>query len=110
MKEYVVEQQDPMPAYKKKRDDIFVIVKKEDTDKVTVKAKRHVDKKRTINVIENVKLRRKRDPMTVKQCSLCPVKYRFVSKLQEHMKQEHGIDLFVCKVWINHLKFFAVFK
>ncbi|XP_023954547.1 zinc finger protein 121 [Bicyclus anynana] len=48
----------------------------------------------------NVKKKRgrKRNPMEYKCCSKCPVRYRFVSKLKEHMKEEHGIDLFVCQV------------
>ncbi|CAH2242559.1 jg8131 [Pararge aegeria aegeria] len=47
----------------------------------------------------NVKKKgRRRNPMEYKRCSQCPVRYRFVSKLKEHMKEEHGIDLFVCQV------------
>ncbi|CAB3247168.1 unnamed protein product [Arctia plantaginis] len=44
------------------------------------------------------KVRRKRLPMTHKLCSRCPVKYRFAAKLKEHMKLEHNIDLFICKI------------
>ncbi|XP_046974258.1 zinc finger protein 484-like isoform X1 [Vanessa cardui] len=44
------------------------------------------------------KKKRKRNPMEYKMCSRCPVRYRFVRKLKEHMKEEHGVDLFVCKV------------
>ncbi|XP_026743429.1 zinc finger protein 684-like [Trichoplusia ni] len=60
------------------------------------------------------KRRRKRGPMTLKLCTRCPVKYRFAAKLKEHMKLEHKVDLFVCKVckamtedeqeYHNHLK------
>ncbi|XP_045781318.1 zinc finger protein 141-like isoform X2 [Maniola jurtina] len=41
---------------------------------------------------------RKRNPMEYRQCSQCPVRYRFVRKLKEHMKEAHGIDLFICQV------------
>ncbi|XP_049882220.1 zinc finger protein 62-like [Pectinophora gossypiella] len=44
------------------------------------------------------KVRRKRDPMTFRKCSQCPVQYRFLGKLKMHMKTEHNMDLFVCKV------------
>lgn len=44
------------------------------------------------------KKKRKRNPMEYKMCSRCPIRYRFVRKLKEHMKEEHGVDLFVCKV------------
>lgn len=44
------------------------------------------------------KRKRKRNPMEYKMCSRCPIKYRFVRKLKEHMKEEHGVDLFICKV------------
>ncbi|XP_032524556.2 zinc finger protein 354C-like isoform X1 [Danaus plexippus] len=44
------------------------------------------------------KRKRKREPMEYKICSRCPVRYRFVRKLKEHMKEEHGVDLFVCKI------------
>lgn len=49
---------------------------------------------------EKVKQRRRRGPMSYLFCSQCPVKYRFVAKLKEHMKTEHNIDLFVCQVSI----------
>ncbi|XP_026324605.1 zinc finger protein 879-like [Hyposmocoma kahamanoa] len=55
------------------------------------------------------KLRKKRDPMVYRKCSKCPVKYRFIAKLKEHMKTDHNIDLFVCKVckatYENELEF-----
>lgn len=51
-----------------------------------------------IKVKEGNKLRKKRDPMVYRKCSKCPVKYRFIAKLKEHMKIDHNIDLFVCKV------------
>ncbi|XP_026764916.2 zinc finger protein 57-like isoform X2 [Galleria mellonella] len=44
------------------------------------------------------KQRRKREPMTYKKCSQCPIKYRFIAKLKEHMKADHNISLFVCKI------------
>ncbi|CAH2061940.1 unnamed protein product, partial [Iphiclides podalirius] len=44
------------------------------------------------------KRKRKRNPMSYIMCSKCPVRYRFVAKLKEHMKAEHDIDLFVCTV------------
>ncbi|XP_030032086.2 zinc finger protein 2 homolog [Manduca sexta] len=60
------------------------------------------------------KQRKKRGPMSYKCCTLCPVKYRFVAKLQTHMKVGHNVNLFVCKVckaftedeleYHNHLK------
>ncbi|XP_013199211.1 zinc finger protein 236 [Amyelois transitella] len=42
--------------------------------------------------------RKKREPMTFKQCTRCPIKYRFVAKLKEHMKMEHGVILHACKI------------
>ncbi|XP_059047946.1 histone-lysine N-methyltransferase PRDM9-like [Achroia grisella] len=63
---------------------------------------------------EEKKKRRKREPMTYKKCSQCPIKYRFIAKLKEHMKTEHNISLFVCKIcqalmedeeeFVHHLK------
>ncbi|XP_047037938.1 zinc finger protein 674-like isoform X1 [Helicoverpa zea] len=47
---------------------------------------------------EKPKRRRKRGPMSTKHCSRCPVKYHFIAKLQEHMKTEHNVSLYVCKV------------
>lgn len=44
------------------------------------------------------KPKRKRGPMTYKSCRMCPVKYRFTSKLQQHMKLDHNIVLYVCKI------------
>lgn len=41
---------------------------------------------------------RKRGPMTLKLCTRCPVKYRFIAKLKEHMKLEHDVVLYVCEV------------
>lgn len=49
------------------------------------------------------KERKKRIPMAYRKCSKCPVRYRFTAKLKEHMKQEHNIDLFICKVNKNIL-------
>lgn len=51
-------------------------------------------------VIVNEKVRKKRDPMVYMTCSRCPVKYRFVAKLRDHMKTVHDIDLYYCKVCI----------
>ncbi|CAG9790046.1 unnamed protein product [Diatraea saccharalis] len=42
--------------------------------------------------------KKKREPMTWKQCTKCPIKYRFVAKLREHMWHEHGILLYSCKI------------
>lgn len=42
--------------------------------------------------------RRKRVPMNYKSCSVCPVKYRFVAKLKHHMKEDHNVELMVCKI------------
>ncbi|XP_072933962.1 uncharacterized protein [Epargyreus clarus] len=60
------------------------------------------------------KRRRRRNPMDYKSCSRCPIKYRFVAKLKEHMKTDHNIDMFYCKIckaiiedeqeFNNHLK------
>lgn len=55
-------------------------------------------KDKVLRVREVTKLRKKRDPMVYRKCSKCPVKYRFIAKLKEHMKADHNIDLFVCKV------------
>lgn len=55
-------------------------------------------KDKVLKVREVTKLRKKRDPMVYRKCSKCPVKYRFIAKLKEHMKADHNIDLFVCKV------------
>lgn len=46
----------------------------------------------------NTKVRKRRGPMSYKKCSQCPVKYRFGAKLQHHMKTEHNINLYICKV------------
>ncbi|CAK1549383.1 unnamed protein product [Leptosia nina] len=40
----------------------------------------------------------KRKPMTSIVCMQCPVKYRFLGKLKEHMRMEHGVDIHICKV------------
>ncbi|CAG5059884.1 unnamed protein product [Parnassius apollo] len=45
-----------------------------------------------------IKRKRRRNPMSYIMCSKCPVRYRFVAKLKEHMKAEHDIDLFICVV------------
>ncbi|XP_045507792.1 zinc finger protein 672-like [Colias croceus] len=45
-----------------------------------------------------IKIRKKRKPMSYKSCSQCPVKYRLLGKLKEHMKTQHNIDLHICKV------------
>lgn len=57
-----------------------------------------------------VKRKRKRNPMEYKMCSQCPIKYRFVRKLKEHMKEEHGVDLFVCKVciFVYRVRYFKI--
>lgn len=47
---------------------------------------------------DKVRRKRHRNPMSYINCSQCPVRYKFVSKLKEHMKLEHDIDLFVCSV------------
>jgi hypothetical protein len=47
---------------------------------------------------EGMPKRRKRNKMSWKACSLCPIEYRFVSKLQKHMWAQHGIVLYTCKV------------
>ncbi|KAJ0170466.1 hypothetical protein K1T71_013837 [Dendrolimus kikuchii] len=44
------------------------------------------------------KQRRKRSPMNYKNCTHCPVKYRFLTKLKHHMKNDHNIDLYICKI------------
>lgn len=55
-------------------------------------------KDKVLKVRQVTKMRKKRDPMVYRKCSKCPVKYRFIAKLKEHMKTDHNIDLFVCKV------------
>lgn len=58
-----------------------------------------------ISLPENNKTKRKRKriPMNYIMCSKCPVRYRFVAKLKEHMKAEHNIDLFACMVCLFKL-------
>ncbi|RVE53821.1 hypothetical protein evm_001483 [Chilo suppressalis] len=42
--------------------------------------------------------KKKRGPMTWKKCSKCPIEYRFVAKLKEHMWLEHETLLYSCKI------------
>ncbi|KAM3968916.1 uncharacterized protein ACR2FA_002119 [Aphomia sociella] len=51
-----------------------------------------------MNYTVEKKQRRKREPMTYKKCSQCPIRYRFIAKLKDHMKAEHNITLYVCKI------------
>lgn len=44
------------------------------------------------------KIRKKRLPMEYRKCPLCPIKYRFMSKLRDHMKLLHNVELYTCKV------------
>ncbi|KAL4706110.1 hypothetical protein ACJJTC_012909 [Scirpophaga incertulas] len=37
-------------------------------------------------------------PMSWKNCSRCPIKYRYAAKLRDHMLLEHHIVLYVCKI------------
>lgn len=55
-------------------------------------------RKPTTKIKTDKKRKRKRNPMTYKMCSKCPVQYKFIGRLKEHMKTKHNIDLFVCKV------------
>lgn len=48
--------------------------------------------------ISRPKRGRKRGPMSLKLCTRCPVKYRFIAKLKEHMRVEHNVVLYVCEV------------
>lgn len=52
-----------------------------------------VDKKE-----DRIKKGRKRGPMSYKLCTRCPVKYRFITKLKQHMLMDHNVTLYVCKV------------
>ncbi|XP_068624471.1 zinc finger protein 547-like [Battus philenor] len=54
--------------------------------------------KRSLPNSNRMKGKRKRNPMNYIMCSRCPVRYKFVGKLKEHMKSEHDIDLFICTV------------
>lgn len=45
-----------------------------------------------------LKEKKKRLPMDYVSCSECPIKYRFTTKLKHHMKTEHNIDVYICKV------------
>ncbi|XP_041985625.1 zinc finger protein 525-like isoform X2 [Aricia agestis] len=54
--------------------------------------------KKAKKVLIKPKLKRNRGPMAYKSCSRCPVSYRFVRKLQEHMKSDHGVTLHICQV------------
>lgn len=61
--------------------------------------------KNVINSIKDMrpkKLRKVRSPMGYIQCNHCPIKYRFRSKLKDHMKADHGIILYICKVNISY--------
>lgn len=75
--------------YKMSSNNTFELVSVDKNEKIIDK----VLKVRRVN-----KLRKKRDPMVYRKCSKCPVKYRFIAKLKEHMKTDHNIDLFACKV------------
>lgn len=47
---------------------------------------------------DRIKKGRKRGPMSYKLCTRCPVKYRFITKLKQHMLMDHNVTLYVCKV------------
>lgn len=49
-------------------------------------------------MIVNEKTRKKREPMVYISCMHCPVRYRFLSKLKEHVKKVHDEDIYYCKV------------
>lgn len=96
-------------AYQNDDDNIVVIVKENgeplyykmgnnSTLELVSGVKNEKIKDKVLKVRQVTKLRKKRDPMVYRQCSQCPVKYRFIAKLKEHMKTDHNIDLFVCKV------------
>ncbi|KAI8433609.1 hypothetical protein MSG28_015628 [Choristoneura fumiferana] len=115
----IIMNEDGRPSFLKQDDDgTYIAVTPKDEIKY-MKMFGYVDKNHVISGtvaddIEKVKQRRKRGPMSYLFCSKCPVKYRFVAKLKEHMKTEHNIDLFVCQVckatmedeqeYTNHLK------
>lgn len=71
-------------------------------DKTNIKDNDHSLNDKTLTSPNDVDIkcdgRKKRMPMDFIKCKLCPIKYRFVSKLKEHMKTDHNIQLFVCKV------------
>lgn len=56
-------------------------------------------------MIVNEKKRKKRDPMVDISCMHCPVKYRFLSKLKDHVKKVHNVDIYYCKVSLFKLSY-----
>lgn len=97
--------EDGKPSFLKLDDDGAYNVVTQEDEKMYMKMFGYSDRNEVVSepvvdVIEKVKKRRKRRPMSYLFCSRCPVKYRFVAKLKEHMKLEHNIDLFVCQVSI----------
>lgn len=48
--------------------------------------------------VKKIQDRKKRSLMEYITCTKCPIKYRFVSKMREHMKTDHDLDIFICKI------------
>lgn len=91
-------------------ENIIIVVEKEETqsldDNVDSTYSMHSsDDEEMVMIINEKKIRKKRDPMMYMTCSQCPIKYRFVAKLKHHMKTVHSIDLYYCKVCINFYYF-----
>ncbi|XP_063630713.1 myoneurin-like [Cydia splendana] len=112
----IVVMNDNKPSFLKPQDGNLVLVDKVE-EKKYMKMFGYSDKvkiKVEAETAQKSKKRKKRKPMTFMFCSQCPVKYRFGAKLRDHMKNEHNIDLFVCRVckatmedeqeFNNHLK------
>lgn len=57
--------------------------------------------KNVINTIKEMrpqKTRKVRSPMQYIHCSQCMAKYRFHARLKDHMKADHDVDLYICRV------------
>ncbi|CAG9132968.1 unnamed protein product [Plutella xylostella] len=77
-------------------DGTLIEIKKEQEDNYKSVFQEYVEQNGgTINV---KKVRKKRSPMLYQKCSQCPVRYRFTTKLRDHMKTDHNIDLYICKI------------
>ncbi|XP_053620543.1 zinc finger protein 2-like [Plodia interpunctella] len=90
---------------KQEEEDTIVIIKSENGLQTFYKplldgslVQINMENKKPNVVTTEKKMRKKREPMLFKQCSRCPIKYRFVAKLKEHMRTEHGIVLYACKI------------
>ncbi|XP_063835501.1 zinc finger protein 260-like [Ostrinia nubilalis] len=106
-KEFPVKSEKPQKKSKiKTGEEDFIIVSKENEQSTFYKMQpngtltklEYKLKPRKDNNYAMIKKRKKREPMTSKKCTRCPIKYRFTAKLKQHMRKEHGVTLYSCKV------------